>query len=222
MEAGATNPYNDAEDVIQHLEGVFSNPNRVVEALHEYTNLTMKPKDDFNDFLADFSRLAQEAKRPEQDRLRDLHGKLPTSLQTQTLYMLVDPDVSYQHFVNRCQALALGLNLIYKQKESRRSQAATSSGPGSGSGNPPGTANRGCTASPFIKREGAASTFKPMTAEERATHLKEGRCFKCHEQGHTSRDCPKKPPTVASIDTTTELAAHEAPAASATPESGNA
>ena len=80
MEAGATNPYNDAEDVIQHLEGVFSNPNRVVKALHKYTNLTMKPKDNFNDFLADFSRLAQEAKRPEQDRLRDLHGKLPTSL----------------------------------------------------------------------------------------------------------------------------------------------
>ncbi|OJT01919.1 hypothetical protein TRAPUB_7618 [Trametes pubescens] len=32
-----------------------------------------------------------------------------------------------------------------------------------------------------------------MTAEERDRHYKEGRCFNCHEVGHLSRNCPKKP-----------------------------
>ncbi|OQD77691.1 hypothetical protein PENDEC_c002G01036 [Penicillium decumbens] len=95
MKTGASNPYGDADDMIRHLESVFSNPNRVAEALHEYNCLTMKPKDDFNDFLADFVRLAEEAKRPEDDRLRGLHSKLPSMLQTQSMYLLDDPNVNF-------------------------------------------------------------------------------------------------------------------------------
>ena len=35
------------------------------------------------------------------------------------------------------------------------------------------------------------SNFKKLTPEERAQLAKEGRCFRCHLQGHMVRDCPK-------------------------------
>jgi hypothetical protein len=34
--------------------------------------------------------------------------------------------------------------------------------------------------------------FKKMTEEECQRHMKEGHCFKCHQQGHMARECPKK------------------------------
>ncbi|OQD77642.1 hypothetical protein PENDEC_c002G03592 [Penicillium decumbens] len=112
--------------------------------------------------------------------------------------------------------MALSLNLYYKQKETRRAPATATAG--SGTNSTPAAAGRGRTgsASPFIKREGTAA-YKPIAAE-RTPHLKEGRCFKCHKQGHTSRECPKKPTAVASIGTATKLV--ESPVT--TPESGNA
>ncbi|KAJ5142511.1 uncharacterized protein N7515_001298 [Penicillium bovifimosum] len=81
MHAGASNPYLDAEDMISHLRSVFQNRNRESEALAQYQKLSMKPKDSFTDFLAEFMQLAEEAGVMEKARKRDL--KLPYLLQTQ-------------------------------------------------------------------------------------------------------------------------------------------
>ena len=35
------------------------------------------------------------------------------------------------------------------------------------------------------------TNFKKLTPEERVQLAKEGRCFRCHLQGHMARDCPK-------------------------------
>jgi hypothetical protein len=35
--------------------------------------------------------------------------------------------------------------------------------------------------------------FKPLTAEDRAELMAEGRCFYCREEGHTIKECPKRP-----------------------------
>lgn len=63
--------------------------------------------------------------------------------------------------------------------------------------------------------------FKRMTDEEHQRHMKEGRCFKCHQQGHTSRECPKKLPiSQAQIWTTDTKEVQEAEAPPCYPAGG--
>jgi hypothetical protein len=38
------------------------------------------------------------------------------------------------------------------------------------------------------------TTINAMSYEERGEFLKKGLCFNCKQQGHISRDCPKKDP----------------------------
>jgi hypothetical protein len=88
---------------VGHLEGVFDNPNRAAEAYQEYQHLMMKPKDDFNDFLAEFVRLAEQADQPEVRRKRDLYNKLPNLLQTQMVQSMDKTTTDFDKFVRKCQ-----------------------------------------------------------------------------------------------------------------------
>ena len=53
--------------------------------------------------------------------------------------------------------------------------------------------------------DSTTTQFKKLTPEEHAQLAKEGRCFRCHLQGHMARDCPKNtsPPAKARETSTT-------------------
>ena len=56
--------------------------------------------------------------------------------------------------------------------------------------------------------------FRKLTEEERKQYMKEGRCFRCRQQGHMVRECPKMPPrtqTQARATDTKKAEAEEAP-----------
>ena len=61
MEEDSVNQYRNIDEIFNHLEGVFYNPDRKRLARDEYTQLKMNIKDDFTTFLAEFTRLAEEA-----------------------------------------------------------------------------------------------------------------------------------------------------------------
>ena len=67
MQDDTTSPYKNIDEIFDHLESVFDNPDRKRLARNEYARLTMDIKADFVDFLAEFTRLAEEA-----DQLIDL------------------------------------------------------------------------------------------------------------------------------------------------------
>jgi hypothetical protein len=85
MDASSSRPYEDAEDILEHLKSVLANPNRKAEAYSAYHQLTMKPRDSFTDFLAEFLQLAEEACVVRENLKRDLYLKLPHLLQTQMM-----------------------------------------------------------------------------------------------------------------------------------------
>jgi hypothetical protein len=88
----------------------------------------MKPKDDFNDFLAEFVRLAEEAEQPEARRKRDLYDKLPNLLQTQMMQSVDKPTTDFDKFVGKCQSAAHNITLQFKAKESRKPTVPSATG----------------------------------------------------------------------------------------------
>jgi zinc knuckle protein len=183
MQDDAATPYRTVQDVYDHLEGVFHDPNQKQAARDEYLALRMEPKkQDFTDFLAEFTYLAEEAEQPEELRKSDLYRKLPIPLQNQVMAEAGDNDVSFEKFVRKCQITA---RLVNQQFANRAANSSTG-------GNRGRTGNRNAvnTKGPSIN---APTTMRipRLTDKEKAALLREGKCFSCKESGHLSRDCLK-------------------------------
>lgn len=190
MSTDASTPYEDAEDIILHLKTVFANPNRRAEAYTAYHKLKMRPKDNFTDFLAEFMQLAEEAAVVIENRKRDLYSKLPYLLQTQVMWAVNQELVSFDAFTQSCQSMSHEISL---QQEAKSAGPRPRTGlPATGSGAGANTTSSNYT--PRVKREGS-SNFVRLSASERENLMREGRCFNCKEQGHMTRDCPKKKPS---------------------------
>ncbi|KAJ5494129.1 hypothetical protein N7463_008420 [Penicillium fimorum] len=190
----ASIPYTDADDMIAHLKTVFANPNRRAEAYTAYHKLRMKPKDNFTDFLAEFMQLAEEAVVVEENRKRDLYSKLPYLLQSQVMWAVNQDSVLFDTFTQNCQSMSHEINL---QQESKSTFRARTSAPSASSGTGAAT-TAGSAYTPRVKREGS-SGFTSLSTTERETLMKEGRCFNCKEQGHMTRECPKKKSNTATV-----------------------
>lgn len=94
MQDDTTSPYRSVDEIFDHLESVFDNPDRKRLARNEYARLMMDVKIDFVDFLAEFTRLAEEADQPVDLRKQDLYQKIPTLMQNQTMMDVDDDDVT--------------------------------------------------------------------------------------------------------------------------------
>ena len=68
------------EDIIQYLQSVFEDPDQRIKARQELRSLKMKPSDDFNQFLANFMRLANLARTPQDQWKEDFHEMLHSEL----------------------------------------------------------------------------------------------------------------------------------------------
>ncbi|KAJ5151507.1 uncharacterized protein N7482_010759 [Penicillium canariense] len=64
-----------------HLEATYAYKSVDNVARDQYLELKMNHRQDFTDFLAEFTSLAEESEQPEELRKRDLYRKLPTLLQ---------------------------------------------------------------------------------------------------------------------------------------------
>ncbi|CAI7565225.1 unnamed protein product [Penicillium pancosmium] len=67
--------------MLEHLAEIFEDPNRKENVRQEYEQLKQKPKEEFADFIAEYSRLAEEAEIPVEDCKQGLYRKLDTATQ---------------------------------------------------------------------------------------------------------------------------------------------
>jgi hypothetical protein len=63
----AMNKYRDAGDIFDHLKILFPNANRVANAKAKYRRLFIKASNKFEEFLSEFSYLAQESELAESE-----------------------------------------------------------------------------------------------------------------------------------------------------------
>ena len=195
MEDDSTTPYQTVDDVFDHLQTVFYDPNQKQVARDEYLDLKMDPKQDFIDFLADFTRLAEESEQPMELRKKDLYRKLPNLLQNQVMIYSGDEAVTLEQFTHKCQ---IASRLISQQVASRNANKNSGRNSSSNQNN----TNKNNTVSSTGSGSNSSSSSR-LTDAEKATLMKEGKCFYCREPGHVSRSCPKKKDPGASLASAT-------------------
>lgn len=184
MRDGATSKYFDADDIFEHLDSVYGDPNRVVNAKRRYHSLMMKPNDKFHSFLSEFLYLADEAGVNVDDRKEDLYNELTTELQKLVINEADREDGTFTEFTSHCSRTANRLEVIQnRQRGGRFGRCTTSPSTSFGS-----SKQTGSSSTPTIKREETNSA-------QRATSIQERRCFVCQEPGHIVRDCPKRKST---------------------------
>ena len=73
-------PFETADDMIQHLANIYEDPFQVQNACRDYRKLVMKPTETFTDFYTCFLHLAGEGQIPDKDLCPDLYDKLTLDL----------------------------------------------------------------------------------------------------------------------------------------------
>ncbi|OQD79070.1 hypothetical protein PENANT_c063G07826 [Penicillium antarcticum] len=150
---------------------------RAAKSYAQYHDLSIKPKENFNDFYAEFSRLAEEANILMLYRKRDLYSKLPYLLQS--------------YMIGSVNKETIDIEKSSYARAEPRSTALTKKEP---TGSPPSFSAE--------KRSPLSIGKTYLTNAERLVLIKEGRCFHCREPGHITIECPKKKPALASVAAT--------------------
>lgn len=203
LRKGSTNLYADEAAILDHLEEIFSDPNRRTKARQDYQNLAMGNKDSFEDFLIEFVRLAEESDAPVSIRKEDLYNKLPYLLQNQVMSLVHNKETTFKNFTDRCRESSL---LIHQQQANRTQRRAAGGAATEPTRRSLTTNQTGSRASTPARSTGTSIKREPLTPTERLTLMKEGKCFNCRTTGHLSRDCPQKqnPRTPSTIVATTD------------------
>jgi hypothetical protein len=107
------------QEMYQHLETIFVNPNKVRDAQFDYNRLTMKPSQTFVEFQTEFLYLAGEAEIPAQSLRLDLYDRLTTQLQEKLAAQLRTLD-TFEELSASCQSLDTELRRIAARKEQQK------------------------------------------------------------------------------------------------------
>ena len=190
MEDDATNKYRTAEEVLDHLTARYRDPNRKAKARREFRDMRMTPKDNFNEFLSKFLRLAGLAGIPEDEHKEELYDKLTYRLREMMTYLRRE-DTTFEKFAERCADAAESLELNVKDREqSRKVLERNSTNPGPGNPRPARVApsNRQISTAAVVKQESSDR----LNPEALKRHREGGLCFRCHDPGHLAVNCPTK------------------------------
>lgn len=170
---GASEPYQDAEDVIKHLKLIYDDVNKDQRAMSKFRKLQMKNSDKFQKFLSDFTYLAQEADVPKRSWKEELYQRLPPLLQGQAMAVIDDPETDFQAFSRYCTRRA---NRIEEQIANRKTF---------GPSKPLGEKSTG--------EKPAGRTDRQNTPTAAGQSEKKGfSCYTCKQPGHLARNCPMK------------------------------
>lgn len=185
---GAIDRFQTAQEMVDHLASIYTNPNREREAKYLYNNLRMKSSETFIEFQTKFLHLAGEGNIATSNLRDDLYDKLTIRLQNAIAPVL--PDLhSYPTLSRRCINLDAELtridqrnNRVLHAREKNTMSGETKFRAGQDAGTIPATAT---TPTPLVR----ATPEKSRRSE--SANLDKVECFNCGEKGHYANVCPK-------------------------------
>jgi hypothetical protein len=187
----AANLYRDSIDIFEHLKTIFQDVNRVLNAKGKFRRLFMKNNDKFQDFLSDFSYLAQESGLADSEWKEELYYKLTAEMQRLVIRESNDANVGFPDFTITCSQTSNRLEQINFNEQRSKGRAA----PKVPVAAPNTTPGHQTAKAPSTASSGSQVPGTRMNPEDRSQLMKEGKCFECKQPGHVSRNCPFKKQT---------------------------
>lgn len=181
------------ETILTRLEEVYGNPHRRKDAEDELRFLQMSYLQDVNEFVAKFSHLSTEARKPVCFWKDDLHWRLYNSLRLHMHDAAEDPMVGYSEYITKLQGFSREFVRSAKELQTRRTARRAEGASGEnraenrfGGAKPSsgfGTAKPGATAS------GAPTAARGLTTSSPSFDKTKATCFNCGKTGHIAPEC---------------------------------
>jgi hypothetical protein len=184
LEEGSADPYQSATDLLEHLQSIYEDPNRVFKAKNKFKKLFIKESDTFYKFYTRFQHLSGKAKIAASDLKYELNNKLSFNLQKQVIVQSYNDNVSLKAFADQYRIVDQSLKAISKrQNRSRPTAGHTPQVPGTQTGSLPSETNLvPCTTQPCT----------PITDKEKQKLQAENKCYYCKKEGYRFFECPVK------------------------------
>jgi hypothetical protein len=181
--------YLAVAELYAHLKELYSDPNKANNARREFQNLRMRPSQLFQEFYAQFLRLATESGLSQQDLKYDLNDKLIWDLQAAVATYYNDSSVNMTAFAQYCTTVDQQIKVrTDKQKRAERNRVTFSS-----QAQTPATPAKAPISAlintPF-PRASTPHPEKPKLPNKGIADLSTVKCFNCNKFGHYASSCP--------------------------------
>jgi zinc knuckle protein len=190
LRANAVDPFTTAQQMFDHLEKIYGNPNRAMKAAEDFHDLMMKPGQPFHEFLSRFMYLHIEGELMLNDRNLKLNlwRRLTKNLRQRADPALLKSNASFSEFSTAIGELAdmLAVSDRLANERSTKEKAKDSGNDKSKTKD----SDSGGKQKNVLPKRGQDTT--KLDSDTKARYIKEGRCFGCGQTGHVSSECPSK------------------------------
>jgi zinc knuckle protein len=190
MRANAVDLFTTAQQMFDHLEKIYGNPNRAMKAAEDFHDLMMKPGQPFHEFLSRFMYLHIEGELMLNDRNLKLNlwRRLTKNLRQRADPALLKSNAPFSEFSTAIGELA-DMLAVSDRLANERSAKDKNKDPGNDKAKTKGTDNGGKQKNMLPKP--GQDTGK-LDSDTKARYMRERRCFGCGQTGHMSSKCPSK------------------------------